>query len=351
MTEQNIQHLVQELQIALEATTIFTVPPHYERWEDGFKSLDVARKTLSALKVKLEHARSSPVWIYGDLARVHGRLNDFVRLRDDFYEQFPNGGDSHNWHSRAAAERNLSELQRDVDSLKNNIRSHVVNPQSRDESHTLQLIVAFSFGVIFVIALIILAVMFPNPTPFQYTVFRVVLAVAIAGVTAMIPGFLRVTVSNWIRAGGALAVFVLVYFYNPAALVQPMPPTPDLGTSKSNSLISPPLQTAIPLIGKTNVSIELLAGQNKTSLLKLYETMLIKDGYTKISTRSLNDDTRPVGFEVRYYNANDQSEAENVAKIIGQNVPSKMPYSKKEQGYIEVWLGRQSASITARSKP
>jgi hypothetical protein len=34
----------------------------------------------------------------------------------------------------------------------------------------------------------------------------------------MIPGFLSVQVSTWLRAGGALAVFVIVYFYSPAAL-------------------------------------------------------------------------------------------------------------------------------------
>lgn len=78
---------------------------------------------------------------------------------------------------------------------------------------------AFAFGVVFVIALLVLALFVPNPTPFQYTVFRVVLALAAAGAAAMIPGFLQVTIAEWLRAGGALAVFVIVFFYNPAQLV------------------------------------------------------------------------------------------------------------------------------------
>jgi len=82
---------------------------------------------------------------------------------------------------------------------------------------------AFAFGVVFVVVLLALAVAIPSPTPFQYTVFRVVLALAAAGVAAMVPGFLEVEVAGWIRAGGALAVFVVVYFYNPAALVVPEP--------------------------------------------------------------------------------------------------------------------------------
>jgi len=77
---------------------------------------------------------------------------------------------------------------------------------------------AFAFGVAFVVVLLLLAVRYPNPTPFQYTVFRIVLALAAGGVAAMIPGFLTLAVSNRIRASGALAVFVVVYFYSPAEL-------------------------------------------------------------------------------------------------------------------------------------
>lgn len=79
-------------------------------------------------------------------------------------------------------------------------------------------IVAFVFGVVFVLLIMAIALWLPNPTPFQYTVFRIVLALAAAGVAAMLPGFLEVTVKTWIRAGGALAVFVIVYFYSPAGL-------------------------------------------------------------------------------------------------------------------------------------
>src|SRR5262245_37964538 len=86
-----------------------------------------------------------------------------------------------------------------------------------------QQLFAFAFGVTFVVTMLILAIAFPNPTPFQYTVFRVVLALAAAGVAAMIPGFLEVEIPGWLRAGGALGVFVVVYFYNPAAVVAPEP--------------------------------------------------------------------------------------------------------------------------------
>jgi len=80
-------------------------------------------------------------------------------------------------------------------------------------------LIATLCGVAFVVAILALAVFIPNPQPFQYQVFRIVLSIASAGFVSMTPGFLEVTVSNWVRAGGALAVFVIVFFYNPAALL------------------------------------------------------------------------------------------------------------------------------------
>lgn len=90
------------------------------------------------------------------------------------------------------------------------------------EHLTSQIIIAFIFGVTFVVALVILAIAFPKPTPFQYGVFRITLSLAAAGVAAMMPGFINLEVNPnvglLIRAGGALAVFVIVFFFNPAQL-------------------------------------------------------------------------------------------------------------------------------------
>src|SRR5689334_11806300 len=82
-----------------------------------------------------------------------------------------------------------------------------------------QQIAAFAFGIVFVCVLMTVAVFFPEPSPFQYLTFKTVLSLSAAGIAAMVPGFLHVSISGWIRAGGALAVFAIVYFYNPAQLV------------------------------------------------------------------------------------------------------------------------------------
>ncbi|USD19793.1 hypothetical protein MJO52_11935 [Microbulbifer variabilis] len=81
-----------------------------------------------------------------------------------------------------------------------------------------QIYLSFSFGVSFLITLIIIAVVIPNPTGFQYTIFRIILSIAAGGAVAAFPGFIEVKLGKWLRAGGALAVFVLVYFWSPAAI-------------------------------------------------------------------------------------------------------------------------------------
>jgi hypothetical protein len=104
---------------------------------------------------------------------------------------------------------------------------------------TAQMICAFVFGVGFIIAILVLAIRYPTPTPYQYRVFRIVLSLAAGGVAAMIPGLINVEFNPiagfLIRAGGAVAVFVIVFFFNPASLVAEAPNT-SLSTAPRPSL-------------------------------------------------------------------------------------------------------------------
>lgn len=77
---------------------------------------------------------------------------------------------------------------------------------------------AFTFGVSFVLLMVATAFLKPEPTAYQYTVFRIVISLAAAGVGAILPGFLDVSFKKWLRAGGALALFVLVYTVKPVLL-------------------------------------------------------------------------------------------------------------------------------------
>ena len=82
-------------------------------------------------------------------------------------------------------------------------------------------IASFIFGVIFVAVLLTITIFIPNPTPTQHATFQTVLSLAAAGVGGVLAGFLHVegTIKNLtVRAAGALALFVMVFFFTP-----PMP--------------------------------------------------------------------------------------------------------------------------------
>lgn len=99
-----------------------------------------------------------------------------------------------------------------------------------------QMILAFCFGCVFIVIclLLYLLVLFIPPTAdiiFVHSfldALRIVLALAAAGVASVIPGFLELlfktqlsTVGNiGVRAGGAIAVFALIYLYNPAEVAR-----------------------------------------------------------------------------------------------------------------------------------
>jgi hypothetical protein len=112
-------------------------------------------------------------------------------------------------------------------------------------------LLAFIFGLCFVGILLVLAVWFPQPTAFQYTVFRITLALAAAGVAGAIPGMIRLKVQPGkallIHAGGALAVFVIVYLIAPAALPSEERPAKKKAAVQVHQLIQGNNNTAINL--------------------------------------------------------------------------------------------------------
>jgi len=99
-------------------------------------------------------------------------------------------------------------------------RKIVTTNQLKHQSQRLNTILAFSFGVVFIAAILILVVFIPNPTAAQYHVFSVVLALAAGGFGTVLTGMINVTVTLGKRlligATGALGVFVIVYFFLPA---------------------------------------------------------------------------------------------------------------------------------------
>lgn len=92
------------------------------------------------------------------------------------------------------------------------------NPIIKHASFFKEKIISCVVGGILLTTALILTFTFTEPSPFQEFVIWATLAMGLAGVAAIIPGFIQV---DWrkrfgIAAGGALAVFVAVYFFKPS---------------------------------------------------------------------------------------------------------------------------------------
>lgn len=127
----------------------------------------------------------------------------------------------HGWADDSVwSDPTYKDLPLEIDQILTTLRNLSKNqpPIRREDNKKVEQYLAFGFGTLFIIIILILAIFFPNPTSFQHTVFRIVLALAAAGFAAEIPGFLKVTVAKAIRAGGAIGVFVIVFFFSPANL-------------------------------------------------------------------------------------------------------------------------------------
>jgi hypothetical protein len=105
----------------------------------------------------------------------------------------------------------------------------------QDTERRLGIVLAFAFGCVFLAIVLALAFKGGSLDDRQFEILRIVLALAGGGVGGVIPGFLDLNVkasTKWaLRAGGGLAVFVVLYFWSPAHWVAPQPGAVNQNTS------------------------------------------------------------------------------------------------------------------------
>jgi hypothetical protein len=95
-----------------------------------------------------------------------------------------------------------------------------MNAKAVQRVSRLEIVLAFLFGCLALAAVLWLAFANTSLTDPQFQILRIVLALAGGGVGAVIPGFLDLHMTTGtkatVRASGALAVFVVLYFWSPA---------------------------------------------------------------------------------------------------------------------------------------
>ena len=111
---------------------------------------------------------------------------------------------------------------------------------AQDGERRLRILLAFAFGCVFVAVVLTLAFMGKqSKMTGDFEILRIVLALAGGGVGGVIPGFLDVNMkvgAKWaLRAGGGLAVFIVLYFWSPAHWIAPQPGSVNQHTEGSGS--------------------------------------------------------------------------------------------------------------------
>lgn len=112
------------------------------------------------------------------------------------------------------------------------------NSTISDKNRYRERIAIFIFGIVFFFIVILFALFKPDPTVTQWFIFRVVLAIAAAGIAVLIPGLLSIEIESKIKVGGAIAVFVLVFWFNPPLLEENKPTSSQIATGENSPVIS-----------------------------------------------------------------------------------------------------------------
>jgi hypothetical protein len=84
-------------------------------------------------------------------------------------------------------------------------------------------LIAFAFGAVFIISILVFTAVVKNPSPTEIWTYRIILALAAAGVAAVLPGFIDIKYKGFVQAGGAIGVFVLILVAFPAPDPTPAP--------------------------------------------------------------------------------------------------------------------------------
>lgn len=90
-----------------------------------------------------------------------------------------------------------------------------------------QVILAFLFGVIFISIILYVAMNVPESESFKKMVILVILSLAAGGIGGILPGYIVTGAPNkLVRAGGALAVFLVVLYFGSRYIQDPIDPAP-----------------------------------------------------------------------------------------------------------------------------
>lgn len=79
--------------------------------------------------------------------------------------------------------------------------------------------ITLGIGFVFVILSFVISMVIDNPSEFKMFIIRSTFAVGCAALASFIPGWINVNIKGYVKAGGAIAIILIFYFFNPPAML------------------------------------------------------------------------------------------------------------------------------------
>ncbi|EIY4993520.1 hypothetical protein ML021_003096 [Klebsiella quasipneumoniae] len=179
---------------------------------------------------KLQGKHNDGLWVT-DLAESCEAILDSYLLHIDFikshYEDMM--GESYtlpNLHAFSSMQRmvrmycgNESASRLRERFVKANLPTKGFDVAHRDDIDVANKYITLGIGAVLVILSFAFAMLMDNPSQFKIFIIRSTFAVGCAALASFVPGWINVNVKGYIKAGGAIAIILIFYFFNPPAML------------------------------------------------------------------------------------------------------------------------------------
>lgn len=178
---------------------------HYNgKWVTGFA--ETCHSTLEAFIVHMEFLRSWKKHLKIE-ANIEPNPNAYANMQRMVVEYLP--------------KNQIISLKEKF--ISNNLPTHGFEYKgtgNMEKTAIWKEITAVVLAIIFLIFVSYLAVEIPHPSAFQTFIFRGIFSISLSLLAFLIPGFLKFE-SKYIKATGAIVIFIIVWLINPPSLLQP----------------------------------------------------------------------------------------------------------------------------------
>lgn len=114
--------------------------------------------------------------------------------------------------------KNVSDKLR-ADFLAAELPTKGFDVEEAEDKNKMDVYLPVGVGIFLIIITLIMAMIIKNPSPTQFFIIRGVFALSCAAVGSCIPGWLKVNINGYVKAGGAIALILIFWFFNPPAIL------------------------------------------------------------------------------------------------------------------------------------